>query len=933
MGWFEQLARGRPFRGVGRFPIRAYSEFLPPPWVGVKPAGEPEPSCRLASPDRWSVSEQEEHEELRPGLERVARHLLLELGKLVRGERHSFSKTLLEDNPAWSKALVGHTRELALVLPLALSRTQDDKGNRRWTLFGASHEGPARAYWRSFADEKEWLAHLGFLGVGANVRVLPFAAEERWGDEGLPAWVKPRIVRDKDAPPAAVFTFRPFEWLAGPWKEAYLDGRLTIVPTPASLVFFWHPAYRKLADSLPRAEQISLLHLFPRTSAELDFRIPQTGWFDEHNQEGHLTGQGLTGQGHAVKRRIARPHRWQRIERDETVELDDKVSIALFSTSPDDLGLYNKPMARNAQVWSERYDLVLDGPRATRKEICAAERALKPGGHFGYRFYYPPMRVLEHEVFWHRPLVARVADERPAIQLEGGPLGYLTAEKTTKKVEILPTILVRAIHVDAVTLFPHDPGRKRRTTSHNVRKLLEWRELLEAPLPPSFARRLITAKKEETLDGWLASLPDRAADKERGLRVAATLRDLVAADVDPGPPLTSEATRTRDFEERYWKTIASLAEGEWRAKDNADAIAANEGRTGGDKAKLVAFARDREHRDLEALGEHLHGRYEALLAGAGVEGAFTADHVFRWETDFEFDWSKGWLKNQEAPSERNIVLVIPGRKRGEAVILGDHYDTAYMEDVYEPARGGDRLRAASAGADDNHSATAALLLAAEVLLPLAKAGKLERDVWLVHLTGEEFPADCLGARNLAQGIVEESLAFRKRDGSLVDVSRTRVRGAFVLDMIAHNNDRDRDVFQIAPGEGRGSARLAWHAHLANERWNRSVPLWNKAPERKGKGRARRMESGADLPPPSEHLALAGEVRPEWSPRSALYNTDGQIFSDVGVPVVLFMENYDIRRDGYHDTQDTMKNIDLDYGAALAAIAIETVAQVACAREI
>ena len=87
-----------------------------------------------------------------------------------------------------------------------------------------------------------------------------------------------------------------------------------------------------------------------------------------------------------------------------------------------------------------------------------------------------------------------------------------------------------------------------------------------------------------------------------------------------------------------------------------------------------------------------------------------------------------------------------------------------------------------------------------------------------------------------------------------------------------------------------------------------------------------------MPAIAAHLRLAGEVRPEWDPRSALYNTDGQIFSDVGVPVVLFMENYDISRKGYHDTHDTMKNIDLDYAAALTAIAIETVTQTACARE-
>jgi len=41
-----------------------------------------------------------------------------------------------------------------------------------------------------------------------------------------------------------------------------------------------------------------------------------------------------------------------------------------------------------------------------------------------------------------------------------------------------------------------------------------------------------------------------------------------------------------------------------------------------------------------------------------------------------------------------------------------------------------------------------------------------------------------------------------------------------------------------------------------------------------------------------------------------------------------MENYDISRTGYHDTYDKLQNIDLDYGAAVAAIAIETVARVA-----
>ena len=74
--------------------------------------------------------------------------------------------------------------------------------------------------------------------------------------------------------------------------------------------------------------------------------------------------------------------------------------------------------------------------------------------------------------------------------------------------------------------------------------------------------------------------------------------------------------------------------------------------------------------------------------------------------------------------------------------------------------------------------------------------------------------------------------------------------------------------------------------------------------------------------------MHGEVRLSEDPRSTLFNTDGQGFSDIGVPVVLFMENYDIDRVGYHDTHDTMNLIDLDYGSALAAITIETVARAA-----
>jgi hypothetical protein len=83
-----------------------------------------------------------------------------------------------------------------------------------------------------------------------------------------------------------------------------------------------------------------------------------------------------------------------------------------------------------------------------------------------------------------------------------------------------------------------------------------------------------------------------------------------------------------------------------------------------------------------------------------------------------------------------------------------------------------------------------------------------------------------------------------------------------------------------------------------------------------------------IPEIASHPKLDGEIRLPRNPKSTLYNTDGQIFSDTGIPVVLFMENYDIHRQGYHDTHDTIANIDLDYGAAVVAIAIEAVVRAA-----
>jgi Zn-dependent M28 family amino/carboxypeptidase len=313
-----------------------------------------------------------------------------------------------------------------------------------------------------------------------------------------------------------------------------------------------------------------------------------------------------------------------------------------------------------------------------------------------------------------------------------------------------------------------------------------------------------------------------------------------------------------------------------------------------------------------------------------MEGrALGGEIPFHWKTDFDYELFGGWVNNRDGHTyERNILVIIPGKNRKEAVVLADHYDTAYMEDVYEKSNGGTGVRMAAAGADDNHSATATLLQAAPVFLKLAREGRLERDIWLLHLTGEEFPADCMGARHFCQALVEGNLKMRMSHEQSADLSAVSIVGVFVMDMIAHNRESNKDDFQISPGKGPKSLRLAWQAHKANMTWNVQAEESNRTGERRGLGRGKRSPEGSRIPDTALYPVLRGEVRTADDPRSSLYNTDGQIFSDVGVPVVLFMENYDISRKGYHDTHDTMENIDLDYGAALAAIAIETVARAA-----
>ncbi len=156
MGWERLVSDTSAFRKPGAFPVAAYSEFMPPPRMGVKPSGafEYESPFSRDDPFGWKITTREQEHQISAGFPLIGRQLIETITAIATGRGgHRIGHYHLDDNLFWPKSLHGvalpHER-YAFLSPIALSKTQDDKGRVRWTLFGASQHGPARGFWRSF---------------------------------------------------------------------------------------------------------------------------------------------------------------------------------------------------------------------------------------------------------------------------------------------------------------------------------------------------------------------------------------------------------------------------------------------------------------------------------------------------------------------------------------------------------------------------------------------------------------------------------------------------------------------------------------------------------------------------------------------------------------------------------------------------------------
>lgn len=151
-GWQEMLAGYPWYRCDGCYPLPAYSEFMPSPLIGRKPLGDIDTRIFDENdPFGWKISEVEEEYELKPGIKHAGTQIMHSIVKLGKGlpehHIHGHGGQNLLDNPYWPKELAEAAGKLAherfvTLLPMMLSRTQDDKGRVIWSPFGNSVHDP-----------------------------------------------------------------------------------------------------------------------------------------------------------------------------------------------------------------------------------------------------------------------------------------------------------------------------------------------------------------------------------------------------------------------------------------------------------------------------------------------------------------------------------------------------------------------------------------------------------------------------------------------------------------------------------------------------------------------------------------------------------------------------------------------------------------------
>ena len=368
-------------------------------------------------------------------------------------------------------------------------------------------------------------------------------------DGELPAWTHPFLIGDADDIEGVQYllTFRPFSLLPEHIQRLYFEGKLHLFPIR---VRSFIGARRITARSIFRSHGRSFCR---RSSRVMPVRVASAC----RNRAGCIIMASTICIWAKAKDTYRRTHRWQRMHREDdstTFACEDQIHKVLFSTQPDDVGLYGKPLARNSQIWSAHFHPVLHGPSADAAILERAMTDVARGHSLGYRFFYPPMQTGRFAVFWHRPLIAFRHGGKTRT-LDTTLTGYLTAEDASgtspPELELWPRLSTEPRNTKPLT----DSERARRAA-------LAFTDQLGVPAEQTF---------------------------------------------DAKDALTFHHTANRPFEVRYWKTIAKLAEGHYLNKNSADCST--------DPATQARLPWPK--RDLDQLGDYLLDYYRKLARDTG----------------------------------------------------------------------------------------------------------------------------------------------------------------------------------------------------------------------------------------------------------------------------------------------------------------------------
>jgi hypothetical protein len=322
-GWRSFLDGYPWFRGEKKYKIDAYSEFMPPVMPGMNPSDGSIYSWPFSEEDKfgWKIPEIEEEYQLRPGLERIGRQIIEQMNKLGEGRLPvslvGHNQRIFANNIFWSDELAAcqgnlkHEKYIT-IMPFSLSKTKDDKGRIHWTFFGASEQGPEKAFWKSFyespdkeVDESVFITFLKWIFIRAygvdiinrehllsiGFRILPagdFYPFTYWKTEILPSWTKEYLIDDgaETNNIKYILTFRPFNKLPDGIKQQYASGNLFLIPFPGNMVLWGFQEFIRLQKTLHNAIQIPMLRLVKRDQGINGIRVPQSGWVFQQGVKG-----------------------------------------------------------------------------------------------------------------------------------------------------------------------------------------------------------------------------------------------------------------------------------------------------------------------------------------------------------------------------------------------------------------------------------------------------------------------------------------------------------------------------------------------------------------------------------------------------------------------------------------------------------------------